>query len=137
MGLCRSGTTKWRRGQGSTRSSLARQRLLRPNKVFNQEVEVIHDLEPIKVSDSGAQKLGIVPQKNVRFLSTNPQTLASVSENSHQSEDLEGLLIDCDLEEKIHANAKTLSGSQKRKLQLAIGLFGRFKRYLVQYLREG
>jgi len=26
---------------------------LRPYKVFNQEVELIHDLEPIEVSDSG------------------------------------------------------------------------------------
>jgi ABC-type multidrug transport system ATPase subunit len=34
------------------------------------------------------------------------------------------LLKDCDLGHKVHANANTLSGGQKRKLQLAIGLVG-------------
>jgi len=74
--------------------------------------------------------LGIVPQKNVLFPDlTCLQTLkvwqaVKFSKNSHQSENLEQLLIDCDLKEKIHANADTLSGGQKRKLQLAIGLLG-------------
>jgi len=39
-------------------------------------------------------------------------------------EDIDQLLRDCDLEKKINANASTLSGGQKRKLQLAIGLVG-------------
>lgn len=39
-------------------------------------------------------------------------------------EDLKQLLRDCDLGNKIHSNASTLSGGQKRKLQLAIGLVG-------------
>lgn len=46
------------------------------------------------------------------------------SDRSDKDEDLEQLLKDCDLGKKIHANANTLSGGQKRKLQLAIGLLG-------------
>ena len=37
---------------------------------------------------------------------------------------MEQLLRDCDLGEKIDYNANALSGGQKRKLQLAIGLIG-------------
>lgn len=74
--------------------------------------------------------MGIVPQKNVLFPDlTCLQTLrvwkaVKWSRNSDKDEDLEQLLRDCDLEKKIHANAMTLSGGQKRKLQLAIGLLG-------------
>ena len=46
------------------------------------------------------------------------------SKYSLAGEDLEQLLRDCDLGKKIHSNASTLSGGQKRKLQLAIGLVG-------------
>jgi len=86
--------------------------------------------------------LGIVPQKNVLFPDlTCLQTLkvwqaVKISENSHQSENLEQLLIDCDLKEKIHANADTLSGGQKRKLQLAIGLLGGSKSMWFLKLRD-
>lgn len=44
------------------------------------------------------------------------------SKYSDEDEDIEQLLRDCDLGAKIHANANTLSGGQKRKLQLAIGM---------------
>ena len=46
-------------------------------------------------------------------------------------EDIDQLLRDCDLEKKIDAIASTLSGGQKRKLQLAIGLVGGSKIVLV------
>lgn len=75
--------------------------------------------------------LGIVPQKNVLFPDlTCLQTLKVwravkyTKKSRHDEENLEQLLIDCDLEKKIHANSDTLSGGQKRKLQLAIGLLG-------------
>ncbi|KAE9382627.1 P-loop containing nucleoside triphosphate hydrolase protein, partial [Gymnopus androsaceus JB14] len=45
------------------------------------------------------------------------------SKYSHENEDIEQLLRDCDLGAKIHSNASTLLGGQKRKLQLAIGKF--------------
>jgi ABC-type multidrug transport system ATPase subunit len=47
---------------------------------------------------------------------------------------LEQLLRDCDLQHKIHSNADTLSGGQKRKLQLAIGLVGGSKSTLALLL---
>ncbi len=79
--------------------------------------------------------LGIVPQKNVLFPELSClQTLrvwkaVKCLENrqSHRSEteeDLVALLRDCDLGGKINDRASTLSGGQKRKLQLAIGLVG-------------
>lgn len=78
--------------------------------------------------------IGIVPQSNVLFPDlTCIQTLrvwkaVKWSTNSDKLEDLEQLLCDCDLEAKIRSNANTLSGGQKRKLQLAIGLVGGSKR---------
>ncbi|CAK5278623.1 unnamed protein product [Mycena citricolor] len=73
-------------------------------------------------------RLSIVPQKNVLISElTCLQTLRVLravkwSNAASADEDLEQLLRDCDLEHKIHAQARTLSGGQKRKLQLAIGL---------------
>lgn len=84
--------------------------------------------------------LGIVPQKNVLFPElTCLQTLrvwksVKWSENSDNDEDLEQLLRDCDLGTKINANAATLSGGQKRKLQLAIGLLSGSKSAVSSYI---
>lgn len=72
--------------------------------------------------------VGIVPQKNVLFPElTCHQTLRvwqAIKRPSHIAEvdDIDQLLKDCDLGHKIHYNANALSGGQKRKLQLAIGL---------------
>jgi ATP-binding cassette subfamily A (ABC1) protein 3 len=74
--------------------------------------------------------MGIVPQKNVLFSELSClQTLrvwraVKWSDRTDKNEDLEQLLRDCDLGKKIHSNSNTLSGGQKRKLQLAIGLLG-------------
>jgi ATP-binding cassette, subfamily A (ABC1), member 3 len=73
--------------------------------------------------------LGIVPQKNVLFHGlTCYQTLRVWSSIKRpigsNEENLVQLLRDCDLENKTHSIAMTLSGGQKRKLQLAIGLVG-------------
>lgn len=82
------------------------------------------------VSQPPRGTLGIVPQKNVLFPElTCYQTLrvwraVKQFDNSADGDDLEQLLRDCDLGGKIHSNADTLSGGQKRKLQLAIGLVG-------------
>ncbi|KAJ6601121.1 hypothetical protein DFH09DRAFT_1020416 [Mycena vulgaris] len=87
--------------------------------------------------------LGIVPQKNVLIPELSClQTLrvwraVKWSGSSVADEDLAQLLRDCDLQTKIHANASTLSGGQKRKLQLAIGLVGGSKIVLVDECTSG
>ncbi|KAH8119799.1 P-loop containing nucleoside triphosphate hydrolase protein [Phellopilus nigrolimitatus] len=87
--------------------------------------------------------LGIVPQKNVLFPElTCYQTVRlwqaiKRAEGSTDEEDLVQLLIDCDLGNKIDANAETLSGGQKRKLQLAVGLAGGSKIVLVDECTSG
>jgi ATP-binding cassette subfamily A (ABC1) protein 3 len=83
--------------------------------------------------------LGIVPQKNVLFPElTCYQTLCVWSAikrpaGALEDEDLAHLLHDCDLAKKAHSDANTLSGGQKRKLQLAIGLVGGSKSILPLY----
>ncbi|KAJ7083357.1 hypothetical protein B0H15DRAFT_911901 [Mycena belliarum] len=87
--------------------------------------------------------LGIVPQKNVLIPELSClQTLrvwraVKWSSSSAADEDLEQLLRDCDLSTKIHANASTLSGGQKRKLQTAIGFVGGSKIVLVDECTSG
>jgi ABC-type multidrug transport system ATPase subunit len=89
--------------------------------------------------------IGIVPQRNVLFpeltcfqtiqlwsaikrpLRRRSGAAVDTPRRIHVEdtpEDLERLLVDCGLEGKLHANAGSLSGGQKRKLQLAIGLVG-------------
>jgi ATP-binding cassette subfamily A (ABC1) protein 3 len=85
--------------------------------------------------------IGIVPQKNVLFPDlTCRQALrvwhAIKATTADHEEDIDQLLRDCDLEKKINANASTLSGGQKRKLQLAIGLVGGSKIVLVDEVGE-
>ncbi|KAI0947262.1 hypothetical protein AcV7_009727 [Taiwanofungus camphoratus] len=88
--------------------------------------------------------IGLVPQKNVLFPElTCYQTLRlwkaikTASRTSGDDEDIEQLLRDCDLGKKIHFNANALSGGQKRKLQLAIGLVGGSKILLVDECTSG
>jgi len=100
--------------------------------------------------------MGIVPQKNVLFpeLScfqtmqlwsavkrpSNRATAGGYKRHAHVEttpEELERLLIDCGLEGKVHANAGSLSGGQKRKLQLAIGLVGGSEIVLVDECTSG
>lgn len=75
--------------------------------------------------------LGIVPQKNVLIPELSCyQTVrmwSAIKRPSGAREtkaDLMKLLDDCDLNSKITERANNLSGGQKRKLQLAIGLVG-------------
>ena len=75
--------------------------------------------------------LGIVPQKNVLFPDLTCiqtlnvwQAIKWSKKSSQNREDLYSILRDCDLASKADECAGTLSGGQKRKLQLAIGLVG-------------
>ncbi|CAL1693884.1 unnamed protein product [Somion occarium] len=88
--------------------------------------------------------IGIVPQKNVLFPElTCYQTLRlwraikTPDQRIGEDDDIEQLLKDCDLGKKIHYNADALSGGQKRKLQLAIGLIGGSKIVLVDECTSG
>ncbi|TFK42171.1 hypothetical protein BDQ12DRAFT_677739 [Crucibulum laeve] len=87
--------------------------------------------------------LGIVPQKNVLFPELSClQTLRvwnaiKAEDDTYLSDDLEQLLRDCNLQAKIHTTAGTMSGGQKRKLQLAIGLVGGSKLILVDECTSG
>ncbi|THH01206.1 hypothetical protein EW026_g1452 [Hermanssonia centrifuga] len=87
--------------------------------------------------------IGIVPQKNVLFPElTCYQTLRvwrAIKRPSHitEEDDIEQLLKDCDLGSKIHYNADALSGGQKRKLQLAIGLIGGSKNTIAVLAAPG
>ncbi|KAI0323366.1 P-loop containing nucleoside triphosphate hydrolase protein [Cubamyces sp. BRFM 1775] len=88
--------------------------------------------------------IGLVPQNNVLFPElTCYQTLwlwKAIKPHHDETdvrEDLIQLLQDCDLGDKIHYNAESLSGGQKRKLQLAIGLVGGSKVVLVDECTSG
>ncbi|KAG9085734.1 hypothetical protein FRC06_003473 [Ceratobasidium sp. 370] len=99
------------------------------------------------------KSLGFVPQRNVllpeltcyqtvrlwrdiKLPSASP--LSSSSIPLETSPDLlEQLLDDCDLHAKMHAPASTLSGGQKRRLQLACGLVGGGKVVLVDEATSG
>ncbi|KAG8997749.1 hypothetical protein FRB94_007471 [Tulasnella sp. JGI-2019a] len=88
--------------------------------------------------------LGIVPQKNVLFPElTCYQTVRLWSaikrpvNTKETKEDLTQLLIDCDLTGKIHYQSGKLSGGQKRKLQLAVGIVGGSEILLVDEATSG
>ncbi|TRM70462.1 P-loop containing nucleoside triphosphate hydrolase protein [Schizophyllum amplum] len=97
--------------------------------------------------------LGIVPQKNVLFPELSCYQTVRVwraikwagdsgnkggKSDGGKYDEIEQLLHDCDLGAKVHANADTLSGGQKRKLQLAAGLIGGSKVVLVdEYCTSG
>ncbi|TFK92820.1 P-loop containing nucleoside triphosphate hydrolase protein [Polyporus arcularius HHB13444] len=96
------------------------------------------------VSQPPRGSIGLVPQKNVLFPElTCYQTLRLFKtikpqlDDAAVDEDIVQLLRDCDLANKVHYNAAALSGGQKRKLQLAIGLVGGSKIVLVDECTSG
>ncbi|QRV83170.1 ABC transporter [Ceratobasidium sp. AG-Ba] len=96
------------------------------------------------------RSLGLVPQKDILFPElTCYQTLrfwhdiklshmpGSSNPFETAGESVKQLLDDCDLGAKMHASAATLSGGQKRRLQLAAGLVGGSKIVLVDEATSG
>jgi len=97
-------------------------------------------------AEGGAHgRIGIVPQKNVMHpeltcLQTVQLWSAIKSDGSRAREtnaELRDLLKECDLEAKINSNCDSMSGGQKRKLQLAIGLVGGSTTVLVDECTSG
>ncbi|CAE7080467.1 unnamed protein product [Rhizoctonia solani] len=105
------------------------------------------DVEQAAPSSGGRMtSLGLVPQKNVLFPElTCHQTLrvwrdlkaARFPVEAEKDGDIDELIKSCSLEEKTHARASTLSGGQKRRLQLAAGLIGGSKIVLVDEATSG
>lgn len=88
--------------------------------------------------------LGLVPQKDILFPElTCYQTirlwrdLKAARLPTSKDQDLETLLDSCSLRNKMHARAGTLSGGQKRRLQLAAGLVGGSRVVLVDEATSG
>ncbi|KAG9125344.1 hypothetical protein FRC07_008009 [Ceratobasidium sp. 392] len=100
---------------------------------------------------TGRRTLGLVPQKDILFPElTCYQTLELwrdiklpyASPDSPEpleiaTKSVEQLLNDCGLESKMHSLAATLSGGQKRRLQLATGLVGDSRIVLVDEATSG
>ncbi|KAG9103880.1 hypothetical protein FRC06_007277 [Ceratobasidium sp. 370] len=94
------------------------------------------------MSRPAAGDLGIVPQKNVLWNElTCAQHLTLWSALKRPSgappEEVGELLSDCGLLDKKHAAAGSLSGGQKRRLQLAIGLVGGSQLVLIDEATSG
>ncbi|KAG8699081.1 hypothetical protein FRC09_006845 [Ceratobasidium sp. 395] len=97
------------------------------------------------------RSIGLVPQKDILFPElTCYQTMqlwreiklshaspTSINPLATSNESVAQLLDDCDLGSKMHAQAQTLSGGQKRRLQLAAGLVGDSKIVLVDEATSG
>ncbi|KZP00844.1 P-loop containing nucleoside triphosphate hydrolase protein [Calocera viscosa TUFC12733] len=87
--------------------------------------------------------LGIVPQKNVLWDELSCLQHLKLWRDIKRpigngaDEDLVQLLRDCDVGTKVKARASTLSGGQKRKLQLAVGLVGQSELILVDEATSG
>ncbi|KAI9067182.1 hypothetical protein FKP32DRAFT_1755315, partial [Trametes sanguinea] len=88
--------------------------------------------------------IGVVPQKNVLLPDLSCyqtlrlwRMLKPPVDGMADEEDIVQLLKDCDLGDNVHHNAGSLSGGQKRKLQLAIGLVGGSKILLVDECTAG
>lgn len=78
--------------------------------------------------NGGASQIGVCPQKNVLWdmltVEEHVRIWNKLKSPGDSNEALEQLLRDCDLLVKKKAKSKTLSGGQKRKLQLAIMFTG-------------
>ncbi|KAK0629092.1 hypothetical protein B0T17DRAFT_589023 [Bombardia bombarda] len=90
----------------------------------------INKLTSGNITIDGTGGLGIAPQKNVLWDELTVEEHVRIfnrlkSPYEHASrDDIRALIVSVDLEQKIKAQSKTLSGGQKRKLQLGMMLTG-------------
>ena len=91
----------------------------------------------------GTWGLGFCPQKNVIwdeltvFEHVATFTALKTMDTMPSNDEIKALIRSCDLEPKMNARAKTLSGGQKRKLQLAIMFAGGSKVCCVDEVSSG
>ena len=91
----------------------------------------------------GTGGLGLCPQKNVLWDELTVQEHVKIFDRLKTKglkaleSEIEGLVSACDLDVKLKAKAKTLSGGQKRKLQLAMMLTGGSKVCCVDEVSSG
>lgn len=91
----------------------------------------------------GTGGLGLCPQKNVIWDELTCREHVKIfnqlkAEGSKDSKDqIREMLIACDLEQKLDARSETLSGGQKRKLQLAMMLTGGSSLCLLDEVSSG
>ena len=89
------------------------------NKISNGSIDI-----------DGRGGLGIAPQKNVLWDDLTVEEHVHIfyklktAQTQHSKSDLTSLVDACDLRQKAKARSKTLSGGQKRKLQLAMMFAG-------------
>ncbi|KAI9668995.1 MAG: hypothetical protein M1817_005152 [Caeruleum heppii] len=82
------------------------------------------------INVDGQGGLGICPQKNVLWPDLTCEEHVKIfsrlkkTDGKDSKQEIRRLLTSCDLEHKIRARSKTLSGGQKRKLQLAMMFTG-------------
>jgi len=90
----------------------------------------INKLTSGKITIDGTGGLGIAPQKNVLWDELTVEEHVRIFNrlkspgNVSSKEDIRALVVSVDLELKLKAQSKTLSGGQKRKLQLGMMLTG-------------
>lgn len=90
----------------------------------------VHSITGGNIRLDGAGGLGLCPQKNVLWddltVTEHVRIFNRLKSQSQpeSSEQIRRLISACDLELKANKKAKTLSGGQKRKLQLAIAFIG-------------
>ncbi|KAJ4306030.1 hypothetical protein N0V88_000825 [Collariella sp. IMI 366227] len=83
-----------------------------------------------RITIDGTGGLGIAPQKNVLWDELTVEehirifNMLKSPRNRAAKDEIRQLVVAVDLEQKIHAQSKTLSGGQKRKLQLGMMLTG-------------
>lgn len=83
----------------------------------------------IRIAYGGSEgKFGLCPQKNVLWptltVREHVKIFNGLKRSHDRDEDLKQLIESCDLSKKTKAQSRTLSGGQKRKLQLAMMLTG-------------
>ncbi|KAF3911216.1 hypothetical protein ABW20_dc0102971 [Dactylellina cionopaga] len=108
----------------------------------NKAIAGLEQLDSGAIRLSGTKTdLGVCPQNNVLWdeltVKEHLRVWAYLKVGYINTNEIESIILSCDLVQKTHALAKTLSGGQKRKLQLAIMFIGGSKIGIVDEASSG